>query len=104
VDPQSLGIKGSTQPEVYQGTVDAMVKALHKDAARFWQDSTAQDGPIEVWEIGGERYIYNGNHRFHAAVLAGVNIPASAMRIVDMTGTVIPTFLLQNQTWLPGLK
>ena len=33
------------------------------------------DGPIEIWEIGGERFLYNGNHRFHAAVLAGVEIP-----------------------------
>jgi hypothetical protein len=104
VDPQALGIKGSTQPEVFRGTVDAMARELRSDAPRFWQESLARDGPIEIWEIDGERFLYNGNHRFQAALQEGVQIPAVMIRIVEVTGSNIPTFLLEDLVWLPGLK
>jgi hypothetical protein len=102
--PQALGVKGSTQPEIFRGTVDAMVQQLRADADRFWQESLARDGPIDIWVIRGERFLYNGNHRFHAASQAGVEIPSQAVRITDMTATTIPTFLLENVVWLSGFK
>ena len=104
MDPLALGIVGSTQPEVFRGTVEAMVQRLLADSASFWADALAQDGPIEIWVINGERYLYNGNHRFHAAVQSGVAIPPDLIRIVDKPGSTIPTFLLQDLVWLPGLK
>jgi hypothetical protein len=104
VTPHSLGIIGSTQPEIFQGTVDAMAQSLLADPTRFWQDSLAKDGPIEVWILQGERFLYNGNHRFHAAVQAGVEIPGEMVRITDKTGSQIATFLLKDLVWLAGVK
>jgi len=104
VQPHSLNIKGSTQPEVFCATVDAMARALAGDPDRFWQESLAKDGPIEIWEISGERFLFNGNHRYHAAVQAGVEIPSYMIRLVDRTGSNIPTFPLDQLTWLAGLK
>ena len=75
VDPQALGIKGSTQPEIFEGTVDAIAKELRNDPTRFWQESFSTNGPMEIWEINGERFLYNGNHRFQAALREGVEIP-----------------------------
>jgi len=104
VTPQALNIKGSTQPEVFQGTVDGMAAALHADAAAFWQNAVTLNGPLEIWEINGQRFLANGNHRFHAAVKAGVEIPDGAIQIVNRTGSVIPTFPLDQLDWLPGVK
>jgi hypothetical protein len=104
MNPNALGIQGSTQPELFRGTVDAMAQQLKANPTRFWQDALANDGPIEIWVINGERYLFNGNHRFHAAVQAGVDIPADGIRIVDKAGSQIPTFLLNALTWLPGVK
>ena len=104
MNPRTLGIKGSTQPEIFQGTVDAMAFLLLADAALFWRDALSRDGPIEVWVIQGERYLYNGNHRYHAAVRAGVEIPEGAVVLVDKAGSPIPSFLLKDLVWLPGFK
>jgi hypothetical protein len=104
VTPQALNIRGSTQPEVFRASVDAMAHALLQDANQFWQQSLSQDGPLEIWEINGERYLYNGNHRFHAAVQAGVEIPETLVLISDMTGSAISTFTLDQLDWLPGFK
>jgi hypothetical protein len=104
VSPAALGVKGSTQPEVFRATVDAMAQQLALNAASFWQDSLAQDGPITVWIINGERYLYNGNHRFQAALQAEVEIPADAIQVEDKAGSQIPTFLLEDLTWVPGFK
>ncbi len=81
-----------------------MVQLLQKDAARFWQESQLRDGPIDIWIINGERFLYNGNHRFHAAVQAGVMIPSSNVRMIDKTGTQIATYLLKDLVWLTGMK
>ncbi|HZT83678.1 MAG TPA: hypothetical protein VFA26_25840 [Gemmataceae bacterium] len=102
--PHALNIKGSTQPEIYRGTVDAMVQELQADAAKFWQEALSKNGPIEVWEINGERFLYNGNHRYHAAVQAGVEIPDAMITIVDRSGSTIPKFPLTQLDWLPGVK
>jgi hypothetical protein len=59
---------------------------------------------LEIWEINGERFLYNGNHRYHAAAQAGADIPPTAVRIVDRTGSTIPTFPLDQLDWLPGMK
>ena len=64
VNPQSLKVKGGTQPEIFQGTVDAITRELTTDPTSFWRDALATDGPIEIWEIAGERWLYNGNHRY----------------------------------------
>jgi hypothetical protein len=104
LDPLSLGIKGSTQPELFEGTVQAMVRELQNDPDRFWREALARDGPLEIWEINGERFLFNGNHRWHAAVAAGAFIPASSIRIVPNAPAGVPTFLLQSMTRLPGMK
>jgi hypothetical protein len=99
-----LNLAGSVQPELFEGTVDAMVAMLKADSAKFWNDTLAADGPIEIWEISGERWLANGNHRFQAAIRAGVDIPADHVRIVDKIGHVIPTWRFTDQTWLSGRK
>jgi hypothetical protein len=81
-----------------------MVRELTTDPAKFWQDALATDGPLEIWEINGERWLANGNHRFQAANRAGVEIPVSHVQIVDKTGLTIPTWRFDQMTWLPGLK
>lgn len=104
MDPHSLNLAGSIQPELFEGTVDAMVAKLKADAVQFWKDSLVTDGPLEIWEINSERWLANGNHRFQASVRAAVEIPADHVRIVDKTGHVIPTWRFDQLTWLAGLK
>ena len=104
MDPTALGIVGSTQPELFQGTIDAIAARLLTDASAFWTESLAKDGPIEIWHIDGQRFLYNGNHRFHAAVLAGCDIPPGSILLVDKPGCAIPVFLLCNVVCLPGRK
>jgi hypothetical protein len=104
VSPQSLNIAGSTQPEIFQGTVDGMVQAIRADPTRFWQDSLQADGPMEIWEINGERFLSNGNHRYQAAVAAGADIPDNVITVLDMSGSAVPTFRLDQLDWLPGRK
>ena len=99
-----MNLSGSTQPELFEGTVDAMTRELMTDPARFWRHALAADGPIEIWEIQGERWLANGNHRFQAAVRAGVEIPADQLRMMVKTGLVIPTWRFNEMTWLPGIK
>lgn len=102
--PQSLSVMGGTQPEIYKGTVDAIAQILLTNPARFWQDALVQDGPIEIWEINGERWLSNGNHRYQAAVQAGVDIPEATVKVVNMSGAAIPTWRFDQMTWLPGCK
>lgn len=102
--PQSLNIRGSTQPEIFRGTVDRMARAISKDPDKFWRRAFARDGPIVVWEINGDRFLFNGNHRYHAAIQAGAEIPDDMVRYEDRTGSPIPLFPLDQQTWLPGMK
>lgn len=103
VDPKTLGIKGSTQPEVFEGTVDGMVTSLLADPDRFWAESTAKDGPIEIWKVSGELWLANGNHRFQAAIRAGLEIPNDFI-LRDMTSSPIATFPMETLTWMPGCK
>ena len=104
VNPQDLDIKGGTQPEIFRGTVEAMVHELKSDAPKFWRDTVARNGPIEIWEVNGERWLFNGNHRYQAAVLAGVEIPDSVILVVNKSGSSIPTYPLDQLNWLPGFK
>ena len=104
MDPQSLNVKGGTQPELYHGTIDAMVRELKTNPAKFWQDAIGRDGPIEIWEINGERWLFNGNHRYQAAVQAGVDIPSDQIVIVVKTGSSIPTWRFDQMTWLADPK
>ena len=104
MSPQSLNVIGSTQPEIFRDTVDDMVRALLADPAQFWQTSIQTDGPIEIWEIGGERFLFNGNHRYQAALAADADIPNDCIVIRDMTASAIPTFRFDQQIWLPGHK
>ena len=84
MDPNSLNIRGSTQPELFRATVDDMARALQTDATRFWARSLQSDGPIEIWEINGERFLSNGNHRYQAAVLIGVEIPDDMIMVREL--------------------
>jgi hypothetical protein len=104
MSPQSLNVVGSTQPEIFQGTVDDMVQAIRAHANQFWRESLRNDGPIEIWEIGGERFLFNGNHRYQAAVTAGADIPNDMVMVRDRTGSAIPTFRIDQLVWLPGRK
>jgi hypothetical protein len=102
VDPTSLNIIGSTQPEFYDGIVHDMRQRLRTDPSAFWKTSLNEDGPIEIWEIDRKRYLYNGNHRWHAAVEENATIPAENIRIVGKTGSQIPTWPLNQMHRLPG--
>jgi hypothetical protein len=106
IEPGSLDIKGSTQPEIYDGTVRRMIAELTDPikAATFWQNSLRLDGPIEIWEINGERYLYNGNHRWHAALEAGARIPIANIIIVVQGTSQILTWPLDRMTRVPGFK
>ena len=104
MSPQSLNVRGGTQPEIFRGTVDVIARELQTDPTKFWQDALASDGPIEIWEIAGERWLYNGNHRYQAAVQAGVDIPADQVLIVDKTNSSVPTWRFDQMTTLSGLK
>jgi hypothetical protein len=99
-----LNVQGGTQPEIFQGTVDAMVQDLRTDPATFWRKAFTEDGPIEIWDINGERWIYNGNHRYQASLQAGVDIPDSEVRCVDRKGAAILTWRFNQMIFLPGLK
>jgi hypothetical protein len=104
IDPLQLGIKGSTQPELFDGVIQSMVKELSDPQTRdlFWKQSLQNDGPIEIWEINGERFLYNANHRWHAAVEAGVGIPPDLIRIEVRPGASVLTWSLTEITRLPG--
>ena len=102
--PQSLNLTGATQPEIYTETVEAIVRELLTNPAAFWQSALAQDGAMEIWEINGERWLFNGNHRYQAALQADVEIPNSHIRIVVKTGATIPTWLFDQMIWLAGSK
>lgn len=104
LDPHSLGIKGSMQPELFEGTIQSMAGQMQSDPVQFWADSVAQDGLLVIWEINGERFLFNGNHRWHAAVEAGALIPAHAVQVVRKPASAVPTFRLQDMTRLPGVK
>jgi hypothetical protein len=83
VNPRSLNIEGSTQPELFEGTIQGMRQQLRnpQTAEAFWRDSVAKDGPIRILEVNGKRYIENGNHRFQAALAQGVKIPEWAIKV-----------------------
>jgi hypothetical protein len=104
IDPLQLGIKGSTQPELFDGLIRSLVKELSDPQTRdaFWQQSLQDDGPIEIWEMNGERFLYNGNHRWHAAVEAGVGIPQDLIKIEAKPGAAVLTWSLAEITRLPG--
>ena len=102
--PQDMNIKGATQPEIFQGVVDEMVAALLTDPEAFWQKALDEDGLVEVWEINGERFLFNGNHRYQAASRAGVEIPDSMVDIKNQSGSNIPTFYFHQMVWMPGVK
>ena len=104
MNPQSLNVIGSTQPEIFRVTVDEMAQALLADADLFWSATVSQDGPIELWEIKGERFLFNGNHRYQAAIGAGTDIPIEAILVRDMAGSAIPTFRFDQMVWMPGRK
>ena len=101
---QSLNLIGATQPEIFRQTVDDMVAALRADAARFWRNSLEADGPLEIWEINGQRYLANGNHRFQAALAIGAEIPDEMIVEPDMTGSGVLVFRFDQMTWLSGRK
>src|SRR5688500_7456343 len=104
VSPHSLNVCGATQPEIYRGTVDDMAQAIRTDPDHFWQEALRSDGKIEIWVINGERYLYNGNHRYQAALAAGAEIPDDMIHMEDRTGSAILTYRFDQMTWLPGRK
>jgi hypothetical protein len=104
MSPQSLNVVGSTQPEVFRLTVEEMAQAVMADPAFFWINTVQSDGPIEIWVINGERFLFNGNHRYQAALAAGADIPPDVIDVKDKTGSSILTFRFDQMVWLPGRK
>jgi hypothetical protein len=104
MSPQSINVVGSTQPEIFRLTVEEMVRALSADPYSFWANTLQTDGPIEIWEINGERFLFNGNHRYQAAIAVGADIPPEAVVIVERTGSSVPTFRFDQMIWMPGRK
>lgn len=104
LNPLDLNIKGATQPEVFRGRVDLIVQALIEDPARFWQECLDKDDLIEIWVINGERYLFDGVHRYYAAIEAGEEIPDFVIDTKDETGSNIPTFRLDLLDWMPGVQ
>jgi hypothetical protein len=80
-----------------------MAEALTKNPSEFWRKSVAKDGPIEIWIINDGYFITNGNHRYQAALKAGATIPSDAIKVLKKD-SAIPTFSLENLTWMPGKK
>jgi hypothetical protein len=99
-----LNLKGSTQPEIYKDTVDAMIQALLANSTAFWRNAEVIDGPMEIWEIDGDRWVYNVNHRYQAALQIDVEIPDSHIQLIDRTGSLIPTWRFDQMIWLAGKK
>jgi len=104
MSPQSMNVVGATQLEIYQETVNDMVKAIQHNAHRFWRQTFLTDGPLEIWEINGVRFLSNGNHRFQAALLADADIPKDFVIVVDKTHSSVPTFRFDQMVWLSGHK
>lgn len=104
MSPHALNLVGATQVEIYAETVDDMVKAIQIDAGRFWRQSLLTDGPIEIWEVSGLRYLSNGNHRYQAALLTGVDIPEDSIVLIDKSLSLVVTFRFDQMIWLQGHK
>lgn len=104
VDPKSLNVQGGTQPDYYPDTVNDMVAEIRADPDDFWSRTLQADGPIEIWVIGGGRFLANGNHRYRAAEAAGADIPDHLIVVKDMTGSQALTFRFDEMTPLPGRK
>ncbi len=51
-----------------------MAKALKANPTKFWNETLAKDGPIEIWGLEEGDFLYNGTHRFLAALQARVEI------------------------------
>lgn len=83
-------------------TVNGMRQQLRnpQTAEAFWRQSVAQDGPITIYEINGQRYIYNGNHRYQAALAEGAQIPEWAIKIEQMPNYSGPLFRLDQLDWV----
>lgn len=95
VNPNSLEIIGSIQPYLTRSILDSMVEKMQ--GGKFdWEKAKENDGPIEIWEIEGRRYLANGNHRYRAAQYAGINIPSNQVVVVHKGQMDVPTFLHQN--------
>lgn len=95
VNPNSLSVIGSIQPYLTRHILDSMIEKMQQ--GKFdWEKAKDNDGPIEIWEIAGKRYLANGNHRYHAAWQAGVEIPQNQILVVNKGKIEVPTFLHQN--------
>jgi RHS repeat-associated protein len=102
VNPRSLNIHGSMNSGVSPQTVNGMRQQLRtpQTAEAFWRQSVAQDGPITIYEINGQRYIFNGNHRYQAALAEGAQIPEWAIRIEQRPNYSGPLFRLDQLDWV----
>lgn len=95
VHPTSLNVIGSLQPDLTKEILDSMIGKM-KEGQFDWNKAKENDGFIEIWEINGNRYLGNGNHRYFAAEQLGIDIPAAQIIIIDKSHTEVPTFLREN--------
>jgi hypothetical protein len=106
VDPRRLGVSGSTQPEIFAGTVSDMRQAMRSNHEAFWRESIKR-GPVRILEVESmdqRRVLEDGNHRFQAALAEELPIPDWAFRVELVTTWGSPIWPLHQQTWLPGRK
>ncbi len=106
-DPRSLGVSGSTQPEIFEVTVSSMRQAMRDNHEKFWRESVRDDGPVRILEVeslSNQRVLENGNHRFQAAIAENLPIPDWAYRVDPVKTWSGPTWPLDQTTRMPGLK
>ncbi len=95
VHPNSLNVIGSLQPDLTKEILDSMIQKMEE--GKFdWEKAKENDGFIEIWEVQGNRYLANGNHRYYAAEQIGIDIPPAQIVIIDKGNKDIPTFLREN--------
>lgn len=95
VNPDSLNVIGSLQPDLTREILDSMIQTM-KEGKFDWDKAKENDGFIEIWEVNGNRYLANGNHRYYAAEHLGINIPKAQIIIIDKGNIEVPTFLREN--------
>jgi len=95
VNPKRLNVIGSIQADLTREILESMICKM-QEGQFDWEKARQNDGYIEIWEIRGRRYLANGNHRYHAAEVVGIEIPGGQVIIINKGKIEVPTFLRKN--------
>lgn len=103
INCDALNIAGSLNAAIERNRIDFLKNLLGDPKTRgaAWDKMGLDDGPIEIWNINGKRFLANGNHRFHAAKELGIPIPHNQVKIIDKGSSPIPTIRLEDLVELP---